>query len=80
MTVSSSEKGVIKQMVEVLEHGSRTIVGCSFCGAKLKYAKSDVKQEEVFESQRITHWEKYIICPDCGSKLYIDRPIKVEKL
>ena len=67
-------------MVEVLEHGTQTIIYCSLCGAKLRYGNLDIKQEEVFESPRVSHIEKYIICPDCGLKVCTDKPIKVEKL
>ena len=58
-------------MVEVLERGNKTIVNCTLCGAKLRYAKGDIKQEEIFRRQRDSYFQKYIICPDCGEKVTI---------
>lgn len=58
-------------MVEVLERGDKTIINCTLCGAKLRYSKNDIKQEEVFKSQRDSYFRNYIICPDCGEKVTI---------
>lgn len=58
-------------MIEVLEHGNKTVIDCPLCGAKLRYSKNDIKQEEIFRSQRDSYFQKYIICPDCGEKVTI---------
>lgn len=58
-------------MVEVLEHGDKTIADCTLCGARLRYSKNDIKQEEVFETQRYSYIKSYIVCPDCGEKVTI---------
>lgn len=59
-------------MVEVLEHGDKTVVDCTLCGARLRFSKNDIKQEEVFESQRCSYFRNYIVCPDCGEKVIIE--------
>lgn len=63
-------------MVEVLEHGDKTVVNCTLCGARLRYSKDGIKQEEVFESQRLSHFQNYITCPDCGEKVIIKQKEK----
>lgn len=58
-------------MVEVIKPGHKNIVDCDFCGAQLKYSVEDIKAQEHYVSQRESHTEKYIICPDCKSKVVI---------
>lgn len=58
-------------MVEVLERGNKTVVDCTLCGAKLRYSKDDIRQEEIFTSQRDSYFRNYIACPDCGEKATI---------
>lgn len=58
-------------MVEVLEHGNKTVADCTLCGARLRYSKNDIEQEEVFKSQRDSYSRIYIVCPDCGERVII---------
>lgn len=58
-------------MVEVIKHGDKNITDCDFCGAQLRYSVDDMKEQEGYLSQRDSYTEKYIICPDCNSKVIV---------
>ena len=58
-------------MVEVIKHGDKNITDCDFCGAQLRYSVDDIKEHESYISQRDSYSEKYIICPDCNSKVIV---------
>lgn len=58
-------------MVEVIKHGDKNITDCDFCGAQLRYSIEDLKERERYLSQRDSYIEKYIVCPDCQSKVII---------
>ena len=60
-------------MVEVLQHGDKNIIGCDFCGAKLKYAADDIKEKEYHITQPHSDFIKYIVCPDCHSHVELDK-------
>ena len=60
-------------MVEVLQHGDKNIIGCDFCGAKLKYTSDDIKEKEYHITQRDSDFIKYIVCPDCHSHVELDK-------
>lgn len=59
-------------MVEVIKHGDKNITDCHFCGAQLKYSVDDIKEQEKYLSQRYSYFEKYIVCPDCNSKVIVN--------
>jgi len=63
-------------MVEVLQHGDKNIIGCDFCGAKLKYTADDIKEKEYHITQRDTDFIKYIVCPDCHNHVELDKMYK----
>lgn len=52
-------------MIKVLKQGTKNIVDCAFCGATLSYQNSDIKEKEIYYSQRETNFIKYIVCPQC---------------
>lgn len=54
-------------MIKVLEHGVMK-EKCSNCRAKLQYSNEDVI------SEKRPGGMKYIVCPDCGSKIIIQKP------
>ncbi len=60
-------------MVEVLEHGNNNIISCNFCGAKLKYATDDINEKEIHIGQLDSDFIKYIVCPDCHSRVELDK-------
>lgn len=51
-------------MIKVLEHGVMKVT-CPNCKAKLQY-----EQEDVITEKRIDG-NSWIICPDCGSKIFL---------
>lgn len=59
-------------MVEVIKHGEKNITECNFCGALLRYAVDDIKEQEKYLSQRDSSFEKYIVCSDCKNKVVIN--------
>lgn len=58
-------------MVEVIKHGDKNITDCDFCGAQLRYSVEDIREQENYLSQRDSFTEKYIVCPDCNSKVIV---------
>lgn len=54
-------------MIKVLEHGVKKIT-CPNCKAKLQYEQEDIIMEKCPGGK---HW---IICPDCGYKIIINKP------
>lgn len=59
-------------MVKIIQAGTKSRVECSFCGAILEYCKDDVHEEETYISQRDSYFKKYIKCPQCDSKVYLE--------
>ena len=53
-------------MIKVLEHGVRKVT-CPNCKAKLQYEQEDIISEKRLNGK---HW---IICPDCGKEIIIDK-------
>lgn len=59
-------------MVEIIEPGTKNRTSCKFCGAILAYTKEDVKESEKFFGPNISHFEKYIICPQCQYRIVLE--------
>jgi RNase P subunit RPR2 len=55
-------------MIKVLEHGVRKVT-CPNCKAKLQYEQEDVIME------KRPNGKKWIMCPDCGYEITINKPI-----
>lgn len=60
-------------MVKVIEHGNKNIIGCDFCGAKLKYTTDDINEKECYITQHDVDFIKYIVCPDCKSHIELSK-------
>jgi len=58
-------------MIKVLEHGIRKIT-CPNCKAKLQYEQEDVISEKRLNGKR------WIICPDCGKEIVIDKGSSID--
>lgn len=54
--------------------GDKNVVDCKFCGAVLKYSFDDVRESEEYLSPMEAYLEKYIVCPECGSKVILTKP------
>ena len=54
-------------MIKVLEHGVRKVT-CPNCKAKLQYEQEDITSEKCLNGK------KWIICPDCGYEVIINKP------
>ena len=59
-------------MIKVLEHGIRKVT-CPNCKAKLQYEREDVITEKRING------DSWIICPDCGSKIFLKGSSKKER-
>lgn len=55
-------------MIKVIKHGTRKVSKCSECECVFTYEKED----EIVEHVDYNEHCKYIICPDCGTKLLVD--------
>ena len=53
-------------MIKVLEHGVMKVT-CPNCKAKLQYEQEDIITEKTPGGKR------YIICPDCGSEIILNK-------
>lgn len=53
--------------IKVIEHGKRT-ARCNYCESKLQYEKEDIKTMQT----RMNEWQKYIVCPVCVEKVYVN--------
>lgn len=52
-------------MIEVIKHGIKTQIECKNCGALLRYAYEDIKEERWGHNVGMHGYKKYIVCPDC---------------
>ena len=50
-------------MIKVLEHGVRKIT-CPHCKAKLQYEQEDIQMDDKYP---------FIICPDCGEEIVLNK-------
>ena len=58
-------------MIKILEHGVMKIT-CSNCKAKLQY-----EQEDIISEKR-PNGKRWIICPDCGKEIVIDKGSSID--
>ena len=56
-------------MIEIIEHGNipYKIGRCAYCGCEVRCEPSDLIQD-----LQTTVPRKYIYCPDCSHKIYIN--------
>ena len=54
-------------MIKVLEHGVMKVT-CPNCKAKLQYEQEDILSEKCLNGKQ------WIVCPDCGHEIIIDKP------
>ena len=59
-------------MIEILYEGTKNRIKCTFCRALLSYQKEDIQEKECYRSQRDSYILKYITCPQCLSKNYLE--------
>ena len=59
-------------MIEILHEGTKNRIKCAFCEALLSYQQEDIKEKEHYRSQRDLYILKYITCPQCLSKNYLE--------
>lgn len=59
-------------MIEIIKRGTKNQIECNNCGALLSYTVDDVKGEEKYVTQRDSYIQKYIICPQCISKIVLE--------
>ena len=64
-------------MIKIIEPGTRTVTSCKYCGCKFSYEKEDIKREngpaKTVELKPAQYELEYVVCPQCGKKLYIAR-------
>lgn len=58
-------------MIEIIKPGTKNIIDCDYCGAKLRYALDDIQHRETYTSQIESYTESYIVCPQCHRKIKI---------
>ena len=56
-------------MIKVLVEGKRKKIQCTDCEAILSYEQEDIKQSSA--AFHDNHYQKYIICPQCQSTIFI---------
>ena len=59
-------------MIEIIKEGTKNRVECNNCGALLSYTVSDIKEEEKYVTQVVSHNQKYIMCPQCNEKIVLE--------
>lgn len=69
-------EGKVIPMIEILEKGTRKQCTCENCGAVLSYEGRDIKSGRVRFLDKTTflplHPLKYIRCPQCRNKVFIE--------
>jgi DNA-directed RNA polymerase subunit RPC12/RpoP len=58
-------------MIEIIKQGTKNRVECNNCGALLSYTIEDIKEEEIYITQRDSYAQKYLTCPQCNSKILL---------
>ena len=56
-------------MIEIIGQVKKEVT-CEYCGSVLNYLNEDVEREEI-SYNRIYY---YIVCPQCGDKVYVPKP------
>ena len=59
-------------MIQIIKPGTKNRVECSYCGALLSFSVNDIKTEEVNIEATKSILHKYIVCPQCGSKVTLE--------
>lgn len=55
-------------MIQIIKEGTKKITDCNICGCKFSYEQIDVSTETNTINGGTN---EYIICPQCGEKIYL---------
>ena len=56
-------------MIKIIEWVTKTIGECGNCGCRFSYENEDIERE----NGPVQYKSEYVVCPQCGKKLYITR-------
>jgi DNA-directed RNA polymerase subunit RPC12/RpoP len=59
--------------MKVIKHGNvNKIKVCGSCQCEFEYDNNDIQMEaQLYSTIAVSY--RYVICPDCGAKIYIDQ-------
>lgn len=67
--------------MKILKHGKvNRVITCN-CGCEFEYDEHDIQYGFNNAITVVTGWNSaYVICPDCGAKIFIQSPIQTQEI
>ena len=67
--------------MKIIKHGKANRVITCNCGCEFEYEEGDIQCDIcTIVSSTVGHKTYYLICPDCGAKIFIQSPVQTYQI
>ena len=58
-------------MIKIIEHGTRRVTSCGYCGCKFSYENEDIENDGLLTNNLVFLGKTWVVCPQCGKEIIL---------